>query len=153
VEVYVKADEIENVRSLDRAFGLVFGLITGTAVFGFTASTASNALAGVRRKSRSIGIMRLMGFRRTGIVLFPVAQTVATGFFGSILASFLYLGVAAGIDRLFSSSLPERETVCSLPASFLTAIFGVVLLLSALSALFAAWQAAAREPSEVIRDV
>jgi putative ABC transport system permease protein len=152
-EVYVKSAEIDTVRSLDRAFRVVFGLIAGTALFGFAASTASSALAGVRRKSRSLGVMRLLGFQRTGILLFPLAQSVATGFFGSVLASFLYLGVAVSIDSLFSSSLPGGEAVCSLPVSSLAAIFGLVLLLSALSSLSAAWQAAAIEPSEVIRDV
>jgi putative ABC transport system permease protein len=153
VEVYVKSAEIDTVRNLDGAFRVVFGLIAGTALFGFAASTASSALAGVRRKNRSLGVMRLLGFQRAGILLFPLAQSVATGFFGSALASFLYLGVAVSIDSLFSSSLPGGEAVCSLPASSLAAIFGLVLLLSALSSLSAAWQAAAIEPSEVIRDV
>lgn len=153
VEVYVKAAEIETVQSLDQAFTVVFGLIAGAAVFGFTASTASSALAGVRRKSRSIGLMRLLGFQRGGILLFPVAQTTATGLFGSALAALLYAGVAASIDHLFAASLPGGEAVCSLPLSYLAVVFGVVLLLSALSSLSAAWQATTIEPSEVIRDV
>lgn len=153
VEVYVKSAEIDTVKSLDRAFTLVFSLITGAAMFGFVASTASNALAGVKRKSRSLGILRLIGFSRSGILLFPLAQTCATGLFGAVLASGLYLGVAYSIDSLFSSSLPGGETVCSLPPSYVAAVFVVVLLLSALASLSAAWQATTIEPSEVIRDV
>lgn len=153
IEVYVKAAEIENVKSLDRAFTLVFGLITGAAVFGFCASTASSALAGVRRKSRSLGIMRLIGFPRAGMLIFPVSQTMATGLFGFALASALYLGVAYSIDRLFAASLPGGEAVCTLPAGYAAAVLGVVLLLCALSSLSAAWQATTIEPSEVIRDV
>lgn len=153
VEVYVKAAEIDTVKNLDRAFTMVFGLITGAAVFGFCASTASSALAGVKRKSRSLGIMRLIGFPRSGMLLFPVAQTVATGFFGFFLAYVLYLGVAFSIDSLFSASLPGGEAVCSLPAVYVASVFGVVLLLSSLSSLAAAWQATTIEPSEVIRDV
>ena len=153
IEVYVKAAEIDNVKSLDRAFTLVFGLITGAAVFGFCASTASNALAGVKRKSRSLGIMRLIGFPRAGMLIFPVSQTMATGLFGFVLASALYLGVACSIDRLFAASLPGGEAVCTLPPGYGAAVLGVVLLLSALSSLSAAWQATTIEPSEVIRDV
>lgn len=153
VEVYVKAAEIESVKSLDRAFTVVFGLITLAAVFGFCASTASSALAGVRRKSRSLGIMRLVGFPRAGILLFPVSQTVATGLFGFLLALALYLGVAVSIDTLFAGSLPGGESVCTMPPAYALAVCAVVLALSAVSSLAAAWQATTIEPSEVIRDV
>lgn len=153
VEVYVKSDEIEYIKSLDTAFTVVFSLITGAALFGFTASTASSALAGVRRKSRSLGIMRLMGFSRSGILFFPIAQSLATALFGAILAYGLYLAVAFSIDSLFASSLPGGEAICSLPPSYLAAALGAVLALSALSSLAAAWQATKIEPSEVIRDV
>lgn len=153
IEVYVKSAEIENVRSLDRAFTLVFGLISGAALFGLMASTASSALAGVRRKSRSLGIMRLMGISRWGILFFPIVQTLATALFGTLLAYGLYLAVALSIDRLFASSLPGGEAICSLPPAYLAAVFGIVLLLSALASVSAAWQAAKIEPSEVIRDV
>lgn len=153
VEVYIKVAEIETVRTLDRSFTLVFGLIAGAALFGFAASTASSALAGVRRKSRSLGIMRLIGFPRAAMLLFPMSQAAATGLFGSLLASLLYLGVALSIDHLFAASLPGGRAVCTLPPSSLAAVFGVALALSVLSSLAAAWQATTIEPSEVIRDV
>lgn len=153
IEVYVRMDEIEAVRGLDRAFTVVFALVTGAALFGFCASTAGSALASVRRKSRSLGLMRLLGFPRAGILLFPVAQTVATGVFGSLMAYALYLAVAFSIDRLFAASLPGGESVCSLPPAYVVGIFAVVVILSAVSSLSAAWQADAIEPSEVIRDV
>lgn len=153
IEVHVRSAEIENVRSLDRAFTLVFGLIAGAAVFGFTAGTASSVLAGVRRKSRSLGLMRLMGFSRWGILFFPIAQSLATGLAGGALACCLYLVVAFSIDSLFASSLPGGEAICSLPPLYMLAALGAALLLCALASLSAAWQATKIEPSEVIRDV
>ncbi len=153
VEVYVKSAEIDTVTNLDRAFRIVFSLVTGAALFGFMASTASNALAGVKRKSRFLGIMRLIGFPRAGILLFPVAQSLVTGLTGSLLAYILYLGVAYSIDSLFASSLPGGTAICTLPPLYVGGIFAVVLLLSAVSSLCAAWQATTIEPSEVIRDV
>ena len=153
VEVYVKVAEIETVRTLDRSFSIVFWLIAGAALFGFAASTASSALAGVRRKSRSLGIMRLLGFPRAAMLLFPMSQAMATGLLGSILATLLYLGVAVSIDHLFASSLPGGQEICTLPPLYVAAVFGVVLALSAFSSLSAAWQATTIEPSEVIRDV
>ena len=153
IETYVRSAEIENVKSLDRAFTLVFCLISGAALFGFMASTASSALAGVRRKSRSLGIMRLLGVSRWGILFFPITQALTTGFLGALLAFVLYFAVAVSIDRLFAASLPGGEAICSMPPAYAAIVLGVVLLLSGLSSLSAAWQATKIEPSEVIRDV
>jgi putative ABC transport system permease protein len=153
IEVYVRVAEIETVQSLDTAFTVVFSLITGAALFGFCASTAGSALAGVRRKSRSLGLMSLMGFPRRGILLFPLVQTVTTGVLGFFLALGLYFGVAVSINRFFAPSLPGGEAVCSLPPAHALAALGAVIVLSALSSLSAAWQATTIEPSEVIRDV
>jgi putative ABC transport system permease protein len=154
VEVYIKVAEIEAVQTLDRSFSIVFGLIAGAALFGFMASTASSTLAGVRRKSRSLGIMRLLGFPRAAILLFPMSQAAVTGLLGSFLAGLLYLIVALSIDRLFSASLPSgQQAICVLPTLHMAAVFALVPLLSALSSLFAARQAITIEPSEVIRDV
>ena len=87
------------------------------------------------------------------MLLFPMSQSVLTGLLGSILAGLLYLGVAFSIDHLFASSLPGGGRICTLPPPYVAAVFGVVLALSALSSLSAAWQATTIEPSEVIRDV
>ena len=153
VEVYVRSAEIETVRSLDRAFTIVFSLITGAAVFGFAAATASSSLAGVKRKSRSLGIMRLMGYTRGGMVLFPLLQSLFTGIFGFLLALGLYALVAFSINTLFAGSVPGGMPVCTLPAHYGAIVCAAVLALSALASAGAAWQAAAIEPSEVIRDV
>ncbi len=153
IEVYTRAEAIETVKSLDWAFTVIFALISGAAMFGFVASTASSALAGVRRKSRSLGLIRLMGFSRSAMLLFPLLQSVLTGFLGSLLAFSLYLGVAFSIDQLFSASLTNGQTVCSLlPLHFAVSI-ALVLTFSALASFGAAWQATKIEPSEVIRDV
>jgi putative ABC transport system permease protein len=153
VDVYVRAAEIEAVRDLDRSFGVVFGLITGAALFGFTASTAGNALANVKRKRRSLGVMRLLGFPGRGMLLFPVAQGVFTAAFGTAAAYALYLCTAYGIDLYFAGRISGAETVCALPPDRLPAVFGTVLLVSAAASLSAAFRAISIEPSEVIRDV
>ena len=153
LEVYVRSAEIETVQSLDRAFTVVFALITGATVFGFAAATASSSLAGVKRKSRSLGIIRLMGFSRSSMVLFPLLQSLFTGIFGFLLALGLYGMVAFSINTLFAASVPDGAAVCLLPLHYGLAVFAAVLGLSALASSSAALQTTAIEPSEVIRDV
>lgn len=153
VEVYVRSAEIETVQSLDRAFTVVFALITGATVFGFAAATASSSLAGVKRKNRSLGIIRLMGFSRPSMVLFPLLQSLFTSIFGFLLALGLYSVVALSINSLFAASVPDGAPVCTLPVYYGLIVLAAVLGLSALSSSSAALQATAIEPSEVIRDV
>lgn len=153
VEVYTHAEEIAAVRSLDASLTLIFGLIGAAAALGFMASTASNALAAVRRKERHLGIIRLVGYPASAIMVFPLAQGLLTGLLGTGLASLLYAGAALAIDRLFAHSLHGVERICTLtPAHFALAL-GCVLSLTLLATLLPAARAARIEPSEVIRDV
>lgn len=153
LDVYTHAEEIEQVSTLARALNLIFGLICAAAAAGFLASTASSALAGVKRKERILGLLRLTGFATGALMLFPLMQALLTALLGTALASGIYAVAAAVINRLFAASLNGMEQVCRLlPGHFLLA-FALVAGLSMLAALGPALRAARVEPSEVIRDV
>jgi putative ABC transport system permease protein len=153
IEVYTKAAEIEAVTNLDRSFTLIFSLISAAAAAGFFASTVSSALAGVKRKERHLGLIRLLGFPAGSIMAFPITQALLTAIFGVSLASALYAGAARAIDALFSASLGDMEQLCRLLPEHLAIAFGLVAALSVLAALPPAARAARIEASEVIRDV
>ena len=153
LDVYTHAEEIEQVSTLARALNLIFGLICAAAAAGFLASTASSALAGVKRKERILGLLRLTGFATGALMLFPLMQALLTALLGTTLAAGIYAVAAAVINRLFAASLNGMEQVCRLlPEHFLLA-FALVAGLSLLAALGPALRAARVEPSEVIRDV
>ncbi|NNF97775.1 MAG: FtsX-like permease family protein [Desulfobacteraceae bacterium] len=153
VEVYTKAAEIDVVRNLDRSFTLIFRLIAVVAVFGYFASMASNVLANVNRKSRHLGIIRLIGFSTRSIMLFPMVQAVATGVAGTLVAMVLYLATGGIINRLFTRFMAGGEYVCDLSAMHMGVAFLTTLAMSALASAFAAYRVARIQPSEVIRDV
>ena len=141
------------VRSLDRSFTLIFQLISVVAVLGYFASMASNVLANVNRKSRHLGITRLIGFSTKSIVFFPMAQSVATGVLGTLTALVLYLITEGVINRLFSQFLSQGEYVCHLSFSQIFIAFVFTVSMSMLASAYAAFRVAKIEPSEVIRDV
>ena len=119
---------------------------------GFAASTASAMLAAVRRKDRDLGMLRLLGFPGSAILIFPLVQTQATALGGTLLAGALALGIGTGLDVLFAAAF-DGATVARLPLShFLLAGAGVSLL-SLLASLPAAVRALRVEPSEVLRTV
>lgn len=153
IEVYTRAEEIAAVRQLDASLTLIFGLIGAAAGIGFMASTASAALAAVKRKERVLGLIRLMGYPTGAIMLFPLFQTLLTAVLGTGLAALVYSGTALLINRLFASSVQHVEQVCVLTPLHLLTALSLVLLLSLAATIQPAARAARIEPSEVIRDV
>ena len=153
LEVYAKVEEIEVVQSLDRSFTLIFRLIAIVAVFGYFASMASNVLASVNRKSRHLGVTRLIGFSTGSIVWFPIVQSLATSILGTVTAICFYLVVEVLINRLFSQYLSAGEYVCRLSLGHLTVALGFTVAMSIMASAYAAFRVAKIEPSEVIRDV
>ena len=153
VDVYTHADEIEQVMTLSASLGLVFSLISIAAAIGFAASTASSALAGVKRKERVLGQLRLMGFPMTALLLFPLTQALLTAVVGTALASLLYLGASQAINIMFADSIGHMESLCRLLPQHFAVALGMATALSLAAALGPALRAARIDPSEVIRDV
>ena len=122
------------------------------ALLGFGASTASNALASVRRKERHLALLRLVGYTSPAIMAFPLFQGALTSLLGTGLASGLYLGAATVIDHLFAASL-NNEALCRLLPEHFALALGIVLGVTLAASLHPAARAAAIEPSEVLRDV
>jgi putative ABC transport system permease protein len=153
IEVYAKVEEIEVVQGLDRSFTLIFRLIAVVAIFGYFASMASNFLANVKRKSRHLGVTRLIGFSTRSIVWFPIVQSIATSLMGTVTAICLYLITATLINRVFSEFLSADEYVCRLSLTHFLIALCFTLAMSILASAYAAFRVARIEPTEVIRDV
>ena len=153
VEVYTRAEEIEVVRSLDRSFSLIFKLIAIVAIFGYFASMASNVLANVNRKSRHLGVTRLIGFSTGSMVWFPIVQSITTSILGNVVALCFYLTAQIMINRLFGQYLAEGEYICKLSVVHMLIALGLTVVMSILASVYAAYRVAKIEPTQVIRDV
>ena len=153
LEVYARVEEIEVVQSLDRSFTVIFRLISIVAVLGYFASMASNVLANVNRKSRHLGVTRLIGFSTGSIIWFPIVQSMVTSILGTGTAVCFYLVADITINSLFSKYLGPGEYICRLmPLHFLFA-FVLTVVLAIFASAYAAFRVSRIEPSEVIRDV
>ena len=152
VEARTKAREIAGIRQLSTAISRVILIISLAVGAGFAAFTLSSVQGAVRRKDKMLGMLRLLGFPRAALLLYPLAQTLLTACFGILAAGLLYLAVGLGIDRLFAEQ-SGGLTLCRLTPAEFAAAAALVLLLSALAAARASWQAANIEPSAVIREI
>ena len=153
LEVYTKAEEIETVKSLDRSFNMIFGLIAVVAVLGYFASMVSNVLANVNRKSRYLGISSLIGFSTGNIIWYPILQSIATIVFGFTTAVILYKTAEVMINRLFTAYLASGEYVCRLSIIHMLLVLVLMLVLSIMASAYGAFKVSRIEPSQVIREV
>ena len=153
VDTYTHAEEIAQIESLEKALNAVFLAICAAAALGFFASTASSAMASVKRKERTLGLLELTGFSTGSLMLFPLVQVELTAFFGTILASGAYLGFSWLINHLFASSLQGLESVCLLLPRHFGMALACAMGLSFLAAFGPALKSTRIQPSEVIRDV
>lgn len=148
IEAYTHARDIAVVQNLDHSLRIVFWLVALAAGAGFMAATAGTVLAGVRRKDKHLGMLRLMGL--PGVGLFPVVQALLTGFMGTLCAGGVYLASSVAINALFAETLNGMD-VCRLPLSHFLAALSLVVILSAVASASAARAAARIEPSDVLR--
>ncbi len=152
VEVRTKAPEIAAIRAIDTSLARVIAILSLAIACGFAAFSISSTKGAVQRKLRMLGLLRLFGMRRTCLVVYPLAQACLTSLAGILLALSAYALVGVTIDSYFAEQTGGM-TICSLAAGDFALSVAGVLLLSGLSAVYAAFQAASVDPSSVIREV
>ena len=152
IEVQTSALEIKSFQEISQALTVLFLLIAAAVAAGFAASIGSSVLAGVRRKDKQLGMLRLLGFSGWSIMIFPLAQALLTALCGCLAAAGLYVCAAHGVDALFSDKF-GGAAVSRLPLMQFAALSLAVCLLSLFSALPAARRAAKIEPSDVLREL
>lgn len=150
IETITRAREIKAVRMLERAVNQVILIISLAVGAGFAAFTLSSAQSAVSRKKRMLGMLRLLGFRRFPLMLYPSAQIMFTAICGLLLSLCIYAGVAAGIAHAFSG---QEGFHCRLSLMDVALAALIVFALSLLASFRGAWSAASVEPSMVIREV
>lgn len=150
--VNTRAKDIASIRKIDSTLGAVIMLIAGAGCAGFFAFMMSAAEASVRRKWKQMGMLRLTGFSRSAILVFPLTQALLTGIAGCLFAFALYAIVAYSIDFMFASET-GGESICVISVSFMILTFAAVQGLALLASGRAAWKAASISPSTVIREI
>lgn len=149
IEVITQAKEIAAIRALEAAINRVILIVSVAVGAGFAAFTVSSAFGAVARKKRTLGMLRLLGFRRAALLCYPFIQTIITTSFGYMISFALYFCVSWGIAYSFA----KQGLVCKISLGEAIICFGALILLSLFASLRPALQAADVEPSVALREV
>lgn len=152
IQVNTEQERIEEVRRLDTYMALIFWLIAAVGVIGGIAALTASLYASVERKKRELNVLRLLGLRKSELVLFPVIQGLLLSGSAVAVAGTIYLCVAIVINHLFRTHLRTTESLCTLSWNHFLLLVAGMAMLSIISATLAALQAIRLDPAEALRD-
>ena len=153
VNVKANIGEIKTVQSIDRNLTIIFWIIAAVGAVGFSFSLGASLWANVDRKRKELSILRLVGFQGGKIILFPVLQSLYTGFLGWLLAVLMYLLAEQSINQLLAPSLQIDQVICYLlPQHFFWAL-ALTMFVAATAAILGGIRASRIEPSDGLRDI
>jgi putative ABC transport system permease protein len=153
IEVRTRAADIDIVQTMEKRLSAVFWFVAVIGLTGFSFSLGANLWANVDRKKKELSVLRLVGFRTSDIVWFPVLQALLTGVLGWALASLIYLGVETSINRMLIAQIEDDSPVCRLlPLHFEIALVFTVGA-AVLAAALGGYRAARIQPSDGLREI
>lgn len=129
-----------------------FATVALVGLLGVTTSLAANLWTAVSRNRRAVSLLRLAGLGRGGAVLFPLAQALAIGLAGWLLAVGLYAALTGVLDRLLGPTFGVGERLARLGWVEFAASASATLAVSALAAVWAARAITRISPEEGFND-
>ncbi|AYF02852.1 hypothetical protein PY32053_03278 [Paracoccus yeei] len=137
---------------LRNALDAGFATVAVVGLVGVTASFAANLWTAVIRNRRAISLLRLAGLGQGGAVLFPLAQALAIGLVGWVLAIGFYAALTGVLDRLLGETFGVGQQVARLTWVEYTASAVATLTVSGLAAIWAAFAITRISPEEGFND-
>ncbi|MDH5355237.1 MAG: peptide ABC transporter permease [Gammaproteobacteria bacterium] len=153
VRVKANVAEIETVQSIDQNLSIIFWIIACVGAAGFAFSLGASLWANVDRKGKDLSVLRLIGFKSSVIVLFPVLQSCYTAILGWLLAVLVYLGFEQLINRFLAPRLNLDQSLCYLLTEHFFWALGLTVFTAIISAILGGLRASGIEPSDGLRDL
>lgn len=151
IEVITQEDRIKDVLQLDYYLTQIFWILASIAILGGTAALSASTYSSVERKREPLNVLRLLGVRKSEIMLFPIAQSITMSIAGLGVSMLMYLCLAEVLQRAFGKHINEGEQMCLLTLSNFAYILFGILVISLVSSVAAAIYTTSTEPSEAIR--
>lgn len=150
--VITKAKEIANLKSLKESVYQIISVITIVSAVGSFIFIYGTVIATVSRQRKSLGLLRLVGFTRLKIMLFPFLQALITSVMGALIAILFYEGISVLVNNKFGD-VSTGEAICYIPIEQLgLALIGVVII-TFLATLGGALKAFKTDPSDALREI
>ncbi len=153
IELSTRADEIALVRSLERGLSVLYGLVAAAGLGGLGIFLGSSLWGNIERKRKSISLLRLLGMRESGAVIFPIAQAALIVTIASLLAVAVYVPIELLANSPYLGLATLGSRICVLELSHVLLGYGLTMALSLVAASVAAFWARGIEPGEGVNEL
>jgi putative ABC transport system permease protein len=153
VDVHTQVAGIELVKRMDRNLTAIYWAIAIIGLVGFSLSLGASLWANVDRKRKQLSVLRLVGFRTSDIVWFPMVQALYTAVLGWALAVSIYCLTAWMINSMMAGQVEAGQLVCRLLPVHYAIALGLTCGAAVLAAGLAGMRSARIEPSEGLREI
>ncbi|MGB5426336.1 MAG: FtsX-like permease family protein [Gammaproteobacteria bacterium] len=153
VDVHTQVAGIELVKRMDRNLTAIYWAIAIIGLVGFSLSLGASLWANVDRKRKQLSVLRLVGFRTSDIVWFPMVQALYTAVLGWALAVSIYYLTAMMINNMMAGQVEAGQLVCRLLPVHYAIALGLTCGAAVLAAGLAGMRSARIEPSEGLREI
>lgn len=148
IDIASRAGDVAGLLALDRRLTVLFGLVASLGVAGFLVSLGSHLWASVERKRPALALLRFVGIRGVGLLLFPLSQSVILALAGGAIGCAGALAVAEVINVVFKGTLQGGRPLCVISPLLAAGAIVLALLGAAAAALFAGVRASRIEAWE-----
>ena len=138
---------------IDQAAGIVIALLVGFSLVALASAglmLAAASRAEVERRMQTVGVLRALGFSRTGVAGEYALEATLLALPAAALGLGLGFLAAEGPSSRVLESLNQLAPGWDLAGPLLACLIGVVAVVAAATA-WPAWRAASRPPAEILR--
>jgi ABC-type antimicrobial peptide transport system permease subunit len=147
VQAYRASETAQNMPDI-QAFQALAGAMSFIGLLAGALGTMNTMLMSVFERTREIGTLRALGWRKRRVVGMILGESLALGLIGGLIGVGLGVGLAllvGAVPALSGYFVPQLDL------AGITTALGVALTLGALGGLYPAWRAARLQPVEALR--
>lgn len=153
IETRTQANAIENMQAIDRVLNFIFSVIAITAVLGCILSFTGSFLSNIERKRKDIALMRLLGFKSKGIMLYLMTQAMMLSCLAFFISCLLFLFGNYAFNFVLGKNLVSHPVISQLQFYHFIIAFLLTLLISAIVVTVGGRRAVKIQPAESLREV
>jgi putative ABC transport system permease protein len=146
-------DKIQLIRTLDDALTKLFWLIATFSIAGYVLTVAAQSSLTVIRKTRDLGVLKLLGFSGRTLALFPLVQSVITSFVGSTISIVVYFATEELVNALVDRLNIAPGVTSYLPISYAVTAVLLTVGVCGIVAIIGGAHASRVEPAQGLRPV
>jgi ABC-type antimicrobial peptide transport system permease subunit len=147
IEVSLSSDFAESIPDMER-MGAMTGQIVFMAVFLGAVGMLNTMLMSVLERTREIGVLRALGWRRRQVVDLILREALVLGVLGGVCGILLGMGlvwILQQIPMIGGMLEPSYETALLAQAMVMALVAGII------GGLYPAWRATRMRPVEALR--